>query len=416
MTALALNVSSRILNAFFGSVRGLPRTFWFLWGGSLVNRIGSLVMPMMTPYLTKGRGLSLVDAGTVVALYGAGSLLATQVGGALADRVGRRKTMILALCLGACSMLALGFAPTTPWLMLAAFSLGLTADMYRPAAQALMADIVPPEDRVRAFGLLYWAINLGFSIAAVLGGQLAKWSFTGLFVLDAATSLGYAVLVFRAIPETMPETSPGAPAKGGSVLTPFLDPSFRPFLLVQLLMVIVFAQFQVALPADMQAKGLSAGDIGLAMAVNGVLIVALQPLVTQRIANWRRSRALALAALCIGLGFGANAFALSLGQFMLIVCIWTFGEIIMAPANASIVADLSPADMRGRYQGAFGLVWALGVTLGPLLSGAIIERFDTRTLWFACVGIGVLAAGGQLLLGPKRLQRLEQLGLKPLKD
>jgi MFS family permease len=237
-----------------------------------------------------------------------------------------------------------------------------------------------------------------------------------MFIIDAATSLGYAVLVFRAIPETMPQTAPDVPRTGGSVLTPFLDPSFWPFLFVQLLMVIVFAQFQVALPADMQAKGLSLSEIGIAIAVNGVLIVALQPLVTQRLAGWRRSRALALAAVCIGVGFGANALALTMPQFMLIVCIWTFGEIIMAPANASIVADLSPASMRGRYQGAFGLVWALGVTLGPLLSGAIIQRFDTRTLWISCIGVGLLAAGGQVALGPSRLKRLEQLGLKPQRD
>src|SRR5438270_11955405 len=209
MTALALNVSSRLLTVFFGSVRGLPRTFWFLWGGSLLNRVGSMVMPMLAVFLTRDRQLTLTDAGAVVSLFGLGSLIASQVGGVLADRIGRRTTMLLSLCTSALSMIALGFAPTLGPLMIAAFALGLTADLYRPASQALLADIVGPTDRVRAFGLLYWAFNLGFSIAAVLGGQLAKWSFKGLFIVDAATTLLYAAVVYRTIPETRPERAAG---------------------------------------------------------------------------------------------------------------------------------------------------------------------------------------------------------------
>ncbi len=417
MTALAFNVSGRILSAFFGSVRGLPRTFWFLWGGSLMNRVGSFVMPMMAIYLTKHRGLTVIDAGSIVSLFGVGSFFATQLGGVLADRIGRRKTMLLALGLSSVAMLALGFAITFAQLACAAFMLGLTADMYRPAASALMADVVPAEDRVRAFGLLYWAVNLGFSIAAVLGGQLAKWSFTGLFIVDAASTLAYAVVVFKTIPETRPVANPAAPATAqGSMLTPLLDPTFAPFLLVNLVVVLVFFQFQVALPADMQVKGLSPGDVGFAMAINGVLIVLLQPLVSRRIAGFSRAKVLAVAALCVGFGFGANAWAFTVPQFMITVGIWTMGEIIMAPVNAAIVADLSPVDMRGRYQGAFGLTWSVGVALGPWLSGVIIQHSDTRTMWFVCTAVGIVAALLHLTLGPARLRRLKALGLEPTRD
>jgi MFS family permease len=269
---------------------------------------------------------------------------------------------------------------------------------------------------VRAFGLLYWAINLGFSIAAVLGGQLAKWSFTGLFVIDAATTLLYAGIVFREIPETKPVAAAGAAKSSGTMLTPFFDRTFVAYLFVHLLVVLVFCQFQVALPADMLSKGFESGDVGFAMAINGVLIVALQPIISRRMAGWSRARALALAAVCLAVGFGANAWAFSVPQFMLTVSVWTMGEIIMAPVNASIVADLSPADMRGRYQGAFGLVWSLGVAVAPWLSGTIIQHSNTRTLWFACIGIGLLAAGGQLMLAKGRLKRLQQLGLNPVRD
>lgn len=416
MTALAFNVSSRVLQAFFGSVSGLPRTYWFLWGGSLMNRIGSLVMPMMAVYLTTERHLTLAQTGTVISLFGFGSLLASQVGGVLADRVGRRATMLLSLCTSAFAMLSLGFAATAFGLMVSAFFLGLTADLYRPASQALLADIVPPADRVRAFGLLYWAFNLGFAAAAVAGGLLAKWSFRGLFIIDAASTLVMAGVVYRGIPETRPARPPRGSETRGSFLSPFFDLTFLPFLLVHLLMVLVFFQFQIAMPIDMKSKGLDSTDIGFAMAMNGVLIVAIQPWVTRRLTPWRRSRALALAALCIGLGFGANVFAANLPQFMLTVCIWTMGEVIMAPMTSSIVADMSPADMRGRYQGAFGLVWSLAMTLGPWVSGMIISWRDTNTLWALCLVGGLLAALGQLSLGPGRRARLLAMKVEGARD
>lgn len=416
MTAIALNVSSRILQAFFGSVGGLPRAYWFLWGGTLINRIGSFVMPMLAVYLTKERNLSLVEAGTVVSLFGLGGLTSVQLGGVLADRLGRKSTMLLALASSAVAMLSLGFAVTTPQLMAAAFALGFTTSLYHAPSQAMLADLVPPAERQRAFGLLYWAINLGFAIAAIVGGQLAKWSFTGLFVADAATTLVTALVIWRNIPETKPVATPEEQTRGGSFLTPFLDTTFLPYLLVHFLVVLVFFQFQVALPADMYSKGLDSGDLGWVMALNGVLIVALQPWVTRRIQGWRRSRSLALAALCVGFGFGLNAFAGALAGFALSVALWTMGEIIMAPVNSSIVADLSPADMRGRYQGAFSLIWSMGVTLGPWLSGKVITATSTRTLWLGCIGVGLLAALGQLLLGPARLERLKAMQVEGARD
>ncbi|HEX7601564.1 MAG TPA: MFS transporter, partial [Polyangiaceae bacterium] len=153
---------------------GIPRAFWALLAGTFVTKAGSFVVPMLFIYLTQARGLSLAAAGTTVSLFGVGSLLGGTLGGVLADRIGRRATMLGSLVLGAGFMLVLGVA-TTPWqLAPATLFLGFTADAYRPASQALVADIVPPEHRMKAFGLQYWAINLGFSFAAVVGGYMAR--------------------------------------------------------------------------------------------------------------------------------------------------------------------------------------------------------------------------------------------------
>ncbi len=370
---------------------GLPRAYWFLWGGLLINRIGSFIVPMMTVYLTRQRGLSLVTAGEIVALYGVGSLLGTTLGGWLADHVGRRATLLTSLGTSACTMLALGQAREVPTIGALVFLLGMTADLFRPASQALVADLVAPEYRVKAFGTQYWAINLGFACATIIAGFVGRSSFEVLFFADAATTLACLVVFFIGIPETKPAKSEH---HTGSLLTPFVDPKFFPFLVLSYVIAFVFMQHLTALPKDMTDKGLGPEAFGLALSTNGFLIVLLQPLVLRAVTSTRPSRPLVAGAILTGLGFGATALASDLPQFALTVAVWTLGEIIMAPVNSTVVASLSPAHLRGRYQGAFGLTWSLAFVTAPLMGPRIVAATSMATLWGACLVGSLLAAVG----------------------
>ncbi|MBS1148562.1 MAG: major facilitator family transporter [Myxococcaceae bacterium] len=406
MSASAATVSSRLLRLFDAEVGQLPRSYWFVWGGTLVNRLGSFVLPMLTIYLTRRRGLSLEDAGAIVSGFGLGSLGGVTLGGVLADRLGRRATMLLGLVLGAASMLALGAAAQYWQLALGAAALGLFGDLYRPASSALIADLVPPEHRLKAFGLLYWAINLGFALGTGVAGFLAESHFTALFIGDAATTLIFAAIIYRFVPE--PARHPAPKDGGGSLLTPFLDPVFLPFLILNFLIITVFFQHLVTLPADMASKQLGSSDYGLAIAFNGILIVLLQPLATRLLKGVGRARVLAAGCLLTGLGMGINAFAQALPLFVLSVAVWTLGEILMSPVSSSIIADLSPAHLRGRYQAAFFLTWGLAMVIAPLLGPWIVRASDLPTLWLWCVALGAVCAVGQLLLtGPRRRRMLE---------
>ena len=408
MSASDAPVSSRLLRFFDTEVGQLPRSYWFVWGGTLVNRLGSFVLPMLTIYLTTRRGLTLESAGAIVSGFGAGSLAGVTLGGVLADRVGRRATMLMGLVLGSAAMLALGAADDWWELAVAATALGLLADLYRPASSALIADIVPPEHRLKAFGLLYWAINLGFAVGTAIAGFLAENHFTALFIGDAITTLVFAVIIYRFVPE--PARKEPAKDATGSLVTPFLDPVFLPFLILNFLIVVVFFQHFVALPGDMASKGLGASDYGMAIAVNGMMIVFLQPIATRMLKRVGRARVLAVGCLLTGLGMGVNVFAQALPVFILSVSVWTVGEIIMAPVSSSIIADLSPEHLRGRYQGAFFLSWGLAMVVAPLLGPWVVRVTDLRTLWLACVGVGGVCAAGQLALTGARRKRMLELG------
>ena len=177
-SASAANVPAVRLRAFVrAQVGGLPGPFWLLFSGTFINRIGYLVEPFLAYYLTGVRGLSLATTGAVLAMSGAGSIVAQLVSGVLTDRIGRRAVLTFGMLANAAALIALGYSRGLPAIVATTLLFGMTIDLYRPASAALIADVVPPADRPRTYGLVFWAVNLGFSVAMVLGGALARSNF-----------------------------------------------------------------------------------------------------------------------------------------------------------------------------------------------------------------------------------------------
>jgi MFS family permease len=373
-------------------MRGLPRTFWYLWTGALVNRLGGFVFTFLALYLTRERGYSVEAAGFVVALWGAGSIAAGPVGGVIADRFGRRVGMVSSMTLAACAMLQLGFARTPLHIAISTLLLGFCTDLYRPGLQATIADVVPQADRPRAYGYLYWAVNLGFAGAAIIAGLVANQSFTALFLADAATTLVFGVIVFLRVPETRPAHLPHRASAAGTLTAPFRDVRLVAFIATQLLVAIVFHQGAVALPLDMRSHGIEPRTFGLLIALNGVLIVLCQPFALGPVQRWRRPRALAVGAVLTGIGFGLTALCGSPLPYALSIAIWTLGEICFSSVAPAVVADLAPTHLRGSYQGAYQLMWGVSFFVGPALGSFVLGRLGPFALWGGCAALGILAA------------------------
>ncbi|MBV9379426.1 MAG: MFS transporter [Streptosporangiaceae bacterium] len=384
---------------------GLPRAFWVLWAGTLVNRLGLFVEPFLALYLSSARRLSLAEIGLVLAASGAGSVFSQLIGGALTDRIGRRATLTAGMLANAAALLALGYARGLPALVTAALGVGLTIDMYRPAASALVADLVPATDRARAYGLLFWAVNLGFSVAMVLGGTLARAGFIWLFWADAATCLVFGLLVWRGVPETRPRGA-GDQAPGGfaDVLR---DPLMVAFCLLTLAVMCVYMQAYTTLPLAVAESGLPAQDYGLAMAVNGIVIVAIQPIAGPWLGRHDHARVLSLGVVLLGIGFGLTSLASATWSYAATVAIWTLGEILTSSTGPAIVANLAPPRLRGRYSGLFGLAFSAGFLIAPL-AGTRLLAHGRPALWLSCAGLCAAAAVCQLALGPA-IRRRESL-------
>ncbi|WP_242346297.1 MFS transporter [Anaeromyxobacter terrae] len=403
-------------NRLSAALGGLPATFWTLFAGMLVNRLASFVAIFLALYLVRERGLSPGEAGRIVSLFGVGVLVAGPLGGTLADAIGRRATMLLSLGLGALAVGAIGFL-RAPWLLgLFAFLAALTSELYRPAMNAAIADLVPPADRVRAYGLVYWAVNLGWSISLAFAGLVAERSFVLLFLADATTCLVFAAIVFLRVPETRPAgTHAHAPLAGLSIA--LRDGPLVVFLLLHLLGLVVFLQFQLAAPLDMAAHDIGPKVFSALMALNGFGVVVLQPLLGPALQRRDGAHLLALSALLFGLGFGVNAavgtaLGDALGPLTVYgagVLLWTVGEVVGFPAANALVANLAPVPLRGRYQGAFSMAWGVAFALSPLLGGEVLTRLGARALWLFCLALGVAVAGAHLAVAGPRRRRLAAL-------
>lgn len=382
----------------------LPGQYWILFGGTLVNRFGNFVMPFLVIYL-KMRGHAESGIGLVIGAYGAGGLCAGIVGGYLSDRIGRKPVMILSCAGSAAFMLLLSQAESMPAFIMTTFMMGLFSGIYGPAAGALIADLIPPELRVRAFACQRWAINMGFAAGMATAGFMAKHSFTTLFVADAATTvlLGLTIL-FGLKPKPVAKSAKGKQGWSHALQhmkgnTPFQLASLAAFLIL-----ISFMQMSSSFSLQItEGAGLDERTYGFLMALNGIMIGCIELPMIGFIQRFSPVRTIAAGYALIGIGMGINCLGASLPLLVASMVIFTIGEMISMPVSSGYMASLAPDEMRGRYQGVMSITWGSATMVGPSL-GLMAYHFSPPLLW---VGVMVSALIAALLMMATRTAKQE---------
>lgn len=371
------------------SLRALPRAAWILYGGSFLNRFGTFVIPFLVLYLTR-RGHSVAQAGAALGAYGLGSMTASAVGGLLADRIGRRRTIAVSMFASAATMLTLSQARSL-WLIAGlVFLAGLTSDLYRPASAALLTDLVPEENRLAAFATYRLAVNAGFAFGPAVAGAMADRSFFWLFVGDAVTSVLYGVIALVALPEGR-RTPRGDEPRGAGMRAILADRTYLVFLAGLGIASFVFFQSESSFALHVRDAGLSSTMYGLLLSVNGVLIVLVELPLTAWTQRFDARPVMSVGLLLTGLGFALTAVAHSVPMLAMTVVIWTLGEIVHAPVASAYVAAIAPPSMRGRYQAALSFTFSLGFVFSPSV-GTWAYGLSPTGLWIGCGVLGVIGA------------------------
>ena len=367
----------------------MPGAVWPLFIGTLINRFGGFVLVFLVLYL-RSRGYSPAAAGGSVGAYGLGALAAAPLGGSLADRYGRRNSIVASMIGSAAAMLLLWQASSLAAIVALAAAAGLFGSLYRPAASALLADIVPSENRLVGFAVYRFAVNLGMALGPVSAGLLARHGFGLLFIGDALTSLACGMISFLWLPRDV-LAQPSEETRSGATRTILGDRPFMLFLAASVTGALVYAQMTSTLPLAVVADGHSRAFYGLLISLNGALVILVEvPLVgvTRRLPA---RLPIAVGYLLVGVGFALTGASPAAAVLVSSVIVWTFGEILGAPVVQAYVAELSPEHARGRYAAALGLTFAGGDVVGPVL-GTTIYGWHPRMLWLCCLVFGALAS------------------------
>jgi MFS family permease len=382
-----------------------PRQFWVLVVGMFIDTLGRTILnPFLMLYVTKRFDVGMTEVGVLYGLMSVANTLGNTLGGALADRLGRKGMMILGLVISGLSSLALGLVGTFELFFAVVVFVGLFASIGFPAQQAMVADLLPEEKRSGGFGIFRVVANMAWILGPVIGGLLAIRSYMPLFVCDAVFSTITAGILLLAVRETRPAPREGEPEQTmaqtfAGYRDVLRDGTYVLFIGACILMTIVYLQLYSTLGVYLRdTHGLSEQAYGYLMSMNATAVVLLQIPIARRVAGYRPMMMMALGTLLYAVGFGMYGLFSSYAPFALAMFIITVGEMIVMPTAQALVAKIAPEDMRGRYMAVFGFSWLIPQATGPLLAGLIMDNADPRWVWHAAGLVGLVAAAAFTLL------------------
>jgi MFS family permease len=394
-------VLRRLKEKYLAAYAGIPKAIWLLSATVFVNRAGTMVMPFMTLYLTRERGLPVRTAGWALALYGLGAMAGAYAGGRVADRFGPRWVMIASLIATGFAFQAFSVLSEPQAILPAMFALAFIMESYRPAASTALGQVAAPPIRARSFVLLRLAANLGMTVGPALGGFLAVRSYRWLFVVDGITCWIAAGVLWFFLSDALKSSAERAreAAKKPGQRRPFKDGPFLAFCGLKLIQAMVFFQLFSTWPLYFRNEyGYREDGIGAFFALNGACVVLFEMQLVRVLERFDRIKVIGFGVLLLCAGFGLMPWGDTRAWAVLTVLVWTFGEMMAMPLSMAVVADRASDAHRGGYMATIAMTFSLAYILAPLAGTAVYERVSPDALWH---GIGIL--GIPLLLGFRRL-------------
>jgi len=386
-----------------------PRAFWIYNIIVFIDRLGGFMLyPFFALYLTQKYDIGMSTVGLVFAIFSITGMVGSALGGAIADRMGRKTVIIASLLLSSLSALGMGFAPTLAIFVAVVVLVGTLSSVGGPAHEAVVADLLPQEKRAEGYGIIRVVFNVAVIIAPPIAGLLITRSYMTLFIVDAVISVISAGVVLFFLPETKPQALPHVKPETmkqtfAGYKRVFKDTPFLAFIGVTVMMTLVYLNMNSTLGVFLRdERGLPEVKYALLLSMNAIIVVFFQFWVTRRLQNYKPFLMMAAGSLLYAIGFAMYGFIPSFALFIVAMIIITIGEMVVSPFQQSLVASFAPEDMRGRYMAVSGLSWSISFTVGPYFAGLILESANPSLLWAFCGLIGMMATTGFLVLNKIR--------------
>ncbi|MDX1994347.1 MAG: MFS transporter [bacterium] len=376
-----------------------PRAFLILSACFFFNRIGaSLIWPFITVFIREQTGAPLSSISVLLSIQAAASLIGTSTISAVMDRFGRKRAMLGGMVVFSGVLLVMSQATTLwQWAVLIAVY-GILHPVFYVGTNAMVADLVAPEQRTDAYALIRVISNLAIAVGPAVGGLLIVQSNLFAYTTTAFINIALVLPMALLIPETLPQKD-DAQQQSGGYATVLRDRPFMTYISVFLLLEIAIALvFNLLSVYTKEQYGILEDQYGRILAVNAIMVVLLQYTVTRITRRYPPFPVLTFGSLFYVVGLSGFALSSTVNHFILAMIVMTVGELIVSPTSTALVANIAPAAMRARYMGLYTMTFTLGTGIGPMLGGILSDAIAPSAIWYAGAITALLAAVGFSLM------------------
>ena len=393
-----------------------PRQYWLMITGIVISTAGgSMIWPFLLIYASKKLELPLSTVAALISINAGTGLLASFLAGTLADKIGRKAVMVFSLMMSGIAYFFLMRAETYPQFAMLMVLVGLSNPLYQVGADAMLADIIPSDQRTDAYAINRIANNAAFGIGPAVGGFLASTSYNLAFYGASAGFIIYGLLMFflaeetlsKALSETKSLSSAGqagaeeerSTSSSNGYGRVFNDKGYMAFVALIGLGFIAPSMLWILMPVYANTNfGIPESLYGWIPTTNAFMCVFIQYSVTQVTRHHKTLAVAGMGMLFYALGTGSVALMTGFWGFWLSMVILTFGELTIIPTASKYVADIAPADLRGRYMSIYWVGWGLSRTVAPLLGGYLNDTISPRAIWMGGLLLGLTSTLGLFVL------------------
>ena len=379
----------------------MPKSVWLLIIGMLVNVTGvSFLWPLNTIYLHDHLGKSLTIAGLVLMANAGAGIVGNLLGGYLFDRIGGYKSIMLGNVITIVGLIGLTIWHGWPHYVWFLTIMGFSGGIVFPSMYAMVGTAWPEGGR-KAFNAIYLAQNLGVAIGPAVAGIIADYSFNYIFLANLGMYILFffiALFGFRKF-DIASDRHTSVINEGKSIRN---KAPFYALLIVTsgyLICWLVYVQWQSTIATFTQDLGITLKQYSLLWSINGLLILAAQPIIqpiVKRLEH-RVKAQLVLGIIIMMISFIIVGYAQAFSMFVTAMVILTIGEMFVWPAVPTLASQLAPKGREGFYQGIVNSTATIGRMLGPLVGGVLVDLYGMTVMFLILTTFMALAIIPSLL-------------------
>ncbi len=375
-----------------------------LQASTAVQSLGQgLTLPYLVIYLHTQRHIPAGITGIAVGVAALGSFLFSGPIGYLVDKFGPGRILAIGTVFAGLAAVSWAFVSTRPEVFIAAFGFSLANAFLWGPRQAFVGRLAGAEDRQRQFGIGFLLINLGIGLGGVVGAVIIRHatlsSFQHLYYINGITYLCSAAIVLTVVRFGGPVPVEHHKEHGGYAVVLRDAKLWWLVGLGTILVIAGYGSLEIGVPGFItQVSGLPARVVGWGFAANTLTIVLAQMYVLKLLKGRSRTYTLAAVAFIWALSWlmlGASALVATIPAAILAIAsqaVFGFAETGYMPVLNTLVNDLAPEALRGRYNAVAGIAWGVGNTVGPAIAGVAIGA-GLGGYWIVTVAVLCVLAG-----------------------